>query len=60
MKAQWYSSLTSVMLLSLSLCITEIVTNSASFSEGKKEEPKICVTTSDNGFDVLNPIYIFK
>lgn len=60
MRAQWYSSLTNVMLLSFSLCITELVINSYSICEGKVEAPKVSTATYDNGFDVLNPLYIFR
>lgn len=60
MRAHWYSSLTNVLLLSFSLCITELMTNSFSICESEVETPRTCTTTYDNGFDVLNPLYIFK
>lgn len=60
MRAQWYSSLTCVLLLSFNLCITELIDNCNTPCERIKEESKMSVTPYDNGFDVLNPIYIFK
>lgn len=56
MKSQLFTSLSNVLLLSISLCITELVSQGYNpFEENKKEKQKIYIES-----DVLNPIYIFK
>ncbi|HYH15525.1 MAG TPA: hypothetical protein VD794_09900 [Flavisolibacter sp.] len=58
MKSQFFTSLTNVMLLSISLCITELMNQSYGVNEMEKCESK--VISIDTEADILNPIYIFK
>lgn len=58
MKSQFFTSLSNVMLLSFSLCITELINQGYGIIESGKEESKMISIETEA--DVLNPIYIFK
>ena len=57
MRHQLFTTLSNVLLLSISLCITELMNQGYSnVFEEKKEQPKKIYIESD----ITNPIYIFK
>ena len=58
MKSQSFTSLSTVVLLSISLCITELMNEVRCVFEEENKETKAMPV--DTGTDVLNPIYIFK
>lgn len=53
---QLFTAVSNVLLLSISLCITELMNQGYNAFVDKKEQPKKIYIESD----VTNPIYIFK
>ena len=58
MKSQFFTSISNVLLLSFTLCISELMTHACVTFEESKIESKVSLFETEA--DVLNPIYIFK